>query len=392
MPDKKETLKSLIRSLHEGATVEEAKARFAEEIGSVDTAELVAIEQSLIEEGLTPEEVTRFCNVHVELVKDGLQEAVSPGSEPAAVTRLRSENSVIRGLVTRIRGIADSLQEGRPLNQVLSELEDELGKLRRVTHHYSLKENTVFPSLEQHGFTGPSQVMWEKDNEVRRMLRSVTEGIGAVDSADGWQRFARETLAPFLDEVDGMVQKEEDILFPAAMERFSQNEWAQVLIALDEGGPSFEAAEQPIAHHAEEAPSLSEGVIQMPSGHVSVAELVPMLNALPVDLTFVDADDRVAYFSEKADRVFMRTRSIIGRKVQNCHPPKSLDAVQRIIDSFKDGTSDSEDFWLTIEGRFIYIRYLAIRSGTGAYLGTMEVTQDATTIRSLEGEKRLAEG
>lgn len=392
MPDKKETLKSIIRSLHEGATVEEAKARFAAEIGSVDTAELVSIEQALIEEGLTPEEVTRFCNVHVELVKDSLQEGASHGAEPAAVTRLRAENSVIRGLVARTRGIADSLQEGRPLNQVLSELEDEVDKLRRVTHHYSLKENTLFPYLEQHGFTGPSQVMWEKDNEVRRMLRSVTEGIGDVDSADGWQRFAHETLAPFLDEVDGMVQKEEDILFPAAVERFTETEWAQVLIALEEGGPSFETAEQPRAPRAEEAPSLSEGVIQMPSGHVSVAELVPMLNALPVDITFVDADDRVAYFSENADRVFMRTRSIIGRKVQNCHPPKSLDAVQKIIDSFKDGSSDSEDFWLTIEGRFVYIRYLAIRNSAGAYLGTMEVTQDATAIRGLEGEKRLAEG
>jgi hypothetical protein len=275
---------------------------------------------------------------------------------------------------------------------VLSDIEDEFQKLQRIAHHYSLKENTLFPYLEQHGFTGPSQVMWEKDNEIRRMLRSAVQGIKSVDAPDQWERYSSEILDPFLDEVDGMVQKEEDILFPAAIERFTETEWAQVLIALEEAGPSFETAGESITPRTEEAPTLSEGVIQMPSGHLTIAELVPMLNALPVDITFVDADDRVAYFSENEDRVFMRTRSIIGRKVQNCHPPKSLDAVQKIVDSFKDGRSDSEDFWLTIEGRFVYIRYLAIRSSSGAYLGTMEVTQDATRVRDLEGEKRLAEG
>lgn len=402
MVDKKETLKSIIRSLHEGATVEEAKRRFADEVGSVGTAELVDIEQSLIQEGLTPEEVTRFCNVHVQLVQDALQGGEGAGKEPPAVARLRAENGVIRGLTTKIRNIAGMQEEGRPLNEVLTEVEDELSVLRRIAHHYSLKENILFPYLEQHGFTGPSQVMWEKDNEIRRMLRSVMEHIRTVETIDGWDRFLKQELEPFLDEVDGMVDKEEDILLPAALERFTGQEWAQASIAIEESGAAFEeagtavpasdAAEGSRAAAAESGgadEAVPEGTIKMPSGQLPIRELIPMLNTLPIDITYVDADDRVAFFTEGQDRVFMRPRSVIGRKVQNCHPPKSLHMVQQIVNAFKSGTSDVEEFWLTIEGRKIYIRYFAVRDSEGEYLGAMEVTQDITDIQKIEGEKRL---
>jgi hypothetical protein len=408
LADKKETLKSIIRSLHEGTTVEEAKRRFAEEVGSVGTAELVDIEQSLIQEGLTPEEVTRFCNVHVQLVQDALQSGEDSDAEPPAVASLRAENGVIRGLTTKVRNMVARQDEGRPLNEILTEIEDELRELRGIAHHYSLKENILFPYLEEHGFTGPSQVMWEKDNEIRRMLRSVLENIRGVETRDGWSRFADQELAPLLDEVDGMVDKEEDILFPAALQRFTDEEWAQASIALEESGASFDelvsegdggsagdrvspTQEAPAAgaQSAASAESLPDGTIQMPSGRLPIRELIPMLNTLPIDITYVDADDRVAFFTEGKKRVFMRPRSVIGRKVQNCHPPKSLHMVQQIVSAFKEGTSDEEDFWLEIEGRMIYIRYFAVRSEHGEYLGAMEVTQDITDIQKLTGEKRL---
>jgi hypothetical protein len=110
---------------------------------------------------------------------------------------------------------------------------------------------------------------------------------------------------------------------------------------------------------------------------------------LPVDLTFVDKDDRVRYFSDTRDRIFVRTRSVLGRKVQNCHPPQSVDVVEKILASFKDGSRDFVDFWINHRGRFVYIRYFAVRDREGNYLGTLEVNQDITGIRKLEGEKRL---
>ena len=114
-----------------------------------------------------------------------------------------------------------------------------------------------------------------------------------------------------------------------------------------------------------------------------------LFNTLPVDLTFVGSDDTVAYFSEGPERIFHRPRSIIGRKVQNCHPPQSLDVVESILNSFKEGTKDSYEFWLELAGKFVHIRYFAVRDNKKRYLGTLEVSQDITHIRKLEGEKRL---
>jgi len=130
-------------------------------------------------------------------------------------------------------------------------------------------------------------------------------------------------------------------------------------------------------------------VVKFPTGDIGPSTLMYILNTLPVDITFVDHEDTVRYFSEGKSRIFLRTRSMIGRKVQNCHPPQSVDIVEKILESFKNGTRDSADFWINFNGRFIYIRYFAVRDRNGKYLGTIEVTQDITEIKKLEGEKRL---
>jgi len=114
-----------------------------------------------------------------------------------------------------------------------------------------------------------------------------------------------------------------------------------------------------------------------------------ILNTLPVDITFVDGDDRVRYFSDNGDRIFVRTKSVLGRKVQNCHPPQSLDRVEEILRSFKEGRRRSAEFWINYKGKFVYIRYIPVRDVHGRYLGTVEVTQDITNIKGLEGERRL---
>jgi PAS domain S-box-containing protein len=124
-------------------------------------------------------------------------------------------------------------------------------------------------------------------------------------------------------------------------------------------------------------------------GNLTVEQLVAIFRTLPVDLTFVDADDRVAFFSEGPDRIFARSKAIIGRKVQHCHPPRSVDVVDRILSDFRDGRQNVAEFWINFHGRFVHIRYFAVRDGDGRYTGTLEVTQDLTKIRALEGERRL---
>ena len=114
-----------------------------------------------------------------------------------------------------------------------------------------------------------------------------------------------------------------------------------------------------------------------------------ILDHLPVEIAFVDADDTARYYSHGEKRIFRRTPAVIGRKVQNCHPRKSLHVVQKILDDFKAGRRDVAQFWINLHGRLIYIRYFAVKDKDNNYQGTLEVTQDITELKKIEGEKRL---
>jgi len=133
----------------------------------------------------------------------------------------------------------------------------------------------------------------------------------------------------------------------------------------------------------------TDGEIKLPSGFFNTNELESLLNTLPGDITFVGADDKVHYFSEGKSRVFPRTRSIIGRDVENCHPPKSLHVVEALVNDFKSGKKDEESFWIQKGGLFILIRYYAVRDKEGTYLGVVEVAEEISNLRSLDGSKTL---
>jgi uncharacterized protein len=134
---------------------------------------------------------------------------------------------------------------------------------------------------------------------------------------------------------------------------------------------------------------VSEGTLQFETGSLIKGQLGGLLNTLPVDITFIDADDTVRYFNKPEKRIFMRPKAVLGRKVHNCHPQKSLHVVNKIVESFKNGKKNVAEFWITLNNRFIHIRFFAVRDPDGKYLGTMEVVQDVTEIKKLEGERRL---
>jgi len=198
-----------------------------------------------------------------------------------------------------------------------------------------------------------------------------------------------------------MIFKEESILLPTSLEKLSVEEWAEVFTDSAELGYVFieepkESAE--LTHDLKaaltEVPTVKDALtVSLPTGDFTLEELTAVLNTLPIDITFIDREDRVRYFSESRDRIFVRTKAVLGRTVQLCHPPQSVAIVERILESFKSGVRNSVDFWLLLDGKLVYIRYFALRDAAGGYLGTLEVTQDITDIRKLEGEKRLfAEG
>jgi len=386
-PRKRAVVAGIIRRLHQGLSVEEAKTEILRDVGKLSSAEITEIEQGLINEGVSADEIRRFCNVHAVLFEAALEQTVaSPDSPSHPVSMLKRENQEIGKLTARIR---EAMTQGNP-----AAVAGGLERLKGVAGHYSLKENVLFPYLEKHGFPGPSRVMWAKHDEVRALLKKAT---------DPAQRNP-ETVGKLLEEVEGMIFKEENILFPAALERISSEEWVQIYKSSEEVGYPFlsghalhQALEEAEARQSLAAKDTASGgqehrlagEIHLPTGSFSLAELTALLDALPVDVTFVDAEDKVRYFSNSKDRIFVRTTAVIGRSVQNCHPPQSLGKVNEILQAFRNGSRDHADFWIQMQGKFIYIRYFAVRDPKGSYLGTLEVTQDLTEIRSLSGERRL---
>jgi len=391
---RKEIVKDIIKKLHQGLSAEAAKDRFVKEVGSITSTEIAEIEQSLINEGLTAEEIKKFCNVHALLFESALKEATVKEQSPAHPVHLfKLENREIEKIAKSLKNLIKNRNK-YDAEQLKQKIKSLLSKLGEIDLHYTRKEQLLFPFLEKYGFMGPSKVMWGKDDEIRNMLKDATSKIGESEIDE---EYLNTYLNPLIEEVEGMIFKEENILFPAALEKLEVNDWVEILKESDEVGYAF--IEKPkdtfvligeLKKAVVEEPEIkSEDTISLPTGKLHLNELMGMLNSLPVDITFIDKNDEVRYFSASKDRIFVRTKAIIGRKVQNCHPPHSVKVVEKILASFKQGKKDFVDFWINFEEKFIYIRYFAIRDENGGYLGTLEVTQDITDIKKLEGEKRL---
>jgi hypothetical protein len=391
----KEIMKDIIRKLHQGLTIEEAKERFEKEIGTASSTEIAEIEQALIDEGLSPEEIKKFCNVHALLFQSALEKSIIKETSPShPVYLFKLENREIEKIADSLKKLKEEREE--ELSRTKRKLNDLLNELRGIEIHYARKELVLFPFLEKQGFTGPSKVMWGKDNEVRDLLKNATSSVEDIKDIKALELYLKNSLDPLIEEVTGMIFKEENILFPTCIEKLSTNDWIEILKESDKVGYVFvekpketEALIKDLKSALPEEPVFEDNEISLPTGKLRLKELMSVLNTLPVDITFVDNEDKVRYFSDSKERIFLRTKSVIGIEVQNCHPPQSLEAVENILKSLKEGKRDTVDFWINLEGKFVYIRYFAVRDEGGSYLGTLEVSQDLTEIKKLEGEKRL---
>lgn len=395
--NKKEVIKDIILKLHQGLSIEEAKKKFEEEAGTITSSEIAEIEQSLINEGMPVDEIKKFCNVHALLFESSLSQLVAKEeSSTHPIYLFKLENREIEKLTDSIKELLIN-KDIQALEVFRQELKKLLLELKGVELHYTRKEQLLFPFLEKYGFMGPSKVMWGKDNEIRNLLKNSILKIEELGTKQQLESYIKEYVNPLIEEVAGMIFKEENILFPASQEKLNSNDWIDILKESDEVGYAFIEKPKETSRMISELmktvviePEIKNGnEINFPSGVLELKELMWILNSLPVDITFVDKDDTVKYFSDNKDRVFIRTRSIIGRKVQNCHPPQSVEIVERLLAEFKNGKRDQADFWINFKNRLIFIKFLAVRDEGLNYLGTIEITMDITDIRSLKGEKRL---
>ncbi|MDA3844670.1 MAG: DUF438 domain-containing protein [Candidatus Kapabacteria bacterium] len=394
---RKELLKHMILQLHDGAAPEEINQRLVELLKKIPYGEVVEVEQELIKDGLPESEILKLCDVHTQAL-DGqidisLQKLVPPG-HPADT--FKKENEELSKVVAELEKLYDSLKDVKDdeLDQYVIKLRTQFNNLSDVEKHYVKLENLLFPYLEAAGITGPPVVMWGKHDETRAMLKGAIEVLKSPDisSKEELEGVIELVLRPASTSVDDMTMKEDEILLPMSKDKLTDIEWYEIYKQTPEVGyclydPPLEWKPADIEETEEEIGDGSE--IKFPSGSFTNEELLAMLNTLPVDMTFVDKNDKVKYFSQGSHRVFHRTRAILKRDVRMCHPPSSVDVVDRIIEDFRSGRQDKAQFWIQMGGKFILIEYYAMRNDKGEYLGTLEVSQDASETRALEGEQRI---
>ena len=402
---RKEALKEVLRQLHAGRSVEEVKGQFASLLQDVGAMDIAQIEQELIAEGLPPEEIKHLCDVHVAVFRESLEAQEEPDTIPGhPVYTYLAENGAAGRVLDRLEDALEDLKAD-PSAENLALARQRLAELRQYEVHYLREENILFPFLEKHGFTGPSSVMWAIHDDIRAWWKQLdallAEGPG--DDPAAFNAQIDEIFRPMATAIREMFYKEEKILYPTSLEKLSGEEWWQIRLQSPEVGycyvqpgnqwppkeTALESVQALIGQEAKPVAAPTGDLLHLDTGALTREEVNLMLKHLPVDITYVDAEDTVRFFSQTRERIFPRSPAIIGRKVQQCHPPASVHRVQRILDDFHAGRRDVAEFWIQMDGRFIHIRYFALRDKKGQYQGTLEVTQDVTEIRRLEGERRL---
>lgn len=395
-------LKSILRQLHEGKSVDEVKGAFAALLEDVGPDEIVRIEEALVNEGLDPAQIQPLCDVHVALFKTSLDKQQAPETTPGhPVFTYRAENL---GVQRALKDLEQAVDEYKRMPTAATQRAAlvAVDRLMEYDRHYLRKENLLFPFMEGTGFGGPSKVMWGVHDDIRadwKALRSILDTPEPDDAAKLMPQL--DELVPLLTgAIRDMIYKEDHILFPAALKRLTDTDWIAIRDQGEEIGyayarpgrawlPDVVVAGPQAAEDAPATAGVAQGLIPLQVGALTAEQIDLMLQSLPVDVTFVDENDEVRYFSQGRERVFQRSPAIIGRKVQNCHPPQSVHKVQQIVEEFRAGRRDVAEFWIQMQGMFVHIRYFALRDESGAYKGTLDVSQDLVPLRALEGERRL---
>jgi len=379
--DRQEILKELLWRLHTGEAPEALVPEFKEKLGDVSPLEIAQIEQELVRAGIPREEIRRLCEVHLALFRESLEEVepLAPPWHPVHVLMAEHKHMVEAG-----KNLLDAAKalDGSPEKE--KEFREIFEKLLGTESHYTREENVLFPYLEKHGITEPPAVMWMEHDQIRGIKKAIGDALERSDNA----RLV-ELSQGLLEAMMSHFYKENHVLFPTAMDVIGEDEWLTIRAEFDDIGYCCITPPPMPTEGTGERAADGSGEIELPTGKFTVEELNAILNALPVDITFVDKNDTVRYFNESKDRIFVRTKAVLGRKVQNCHPQKSVHLVERILDDFKNKRRDVAEFWINFAGRHVYIRYFPMWNPDGEYLGVIEVTQDITDIKKLEGEKRL---
>ena len=443
--DRIEKLKSYLKRLGEGESLEAVRKDFAAEFQGVEASEIMKAEEAILAEGTPITEVQKLCDVHSALFH-GTTDYSNKHEKSAALSQVKGhplqtftrENEALTKLIDRMKELLADTDEttgsgSLPVDEKqadtgkfpvdekqvdtgnLPQIAAQLLKIREVAVHYAKKGDLLYPHLNaRYGIAGPSAVMWTADDEIRDELGALCKALqkgreAAEQNATGsfqssqWDVKWLERLQKVLMRAEEMIYKENHILFPNCAVNFTEEDWMGIYRdakdyadCLGVHGEVWEEAENWLrkekeakktvfkgtkdsqASEGEEdraGSNFSDGVIHMPGGHMTIRQLTALLNTIPLEISFIDAEDRNCYFNE-GPKVFKRAQMALGRSVFTCHPPKVETMVRRIIGEFREGTLDRVPVWMDKGGRTMLVIYMAVRDESGEYMGTMELVQD----------------
>ncbi len=310
------------------------------------------------------------------------------------------ENEALRERIQRMREAIAELREsptGAAFDRIVETLREAHQDLANIEVHFLRKEGLLFPCLERHGIVGPSTVMWGIDDKIRERLVRIGQVLREPGS-DPQRLFesAEMTILAALEELERVLHREDRDLFPMALDTLRDKEWGEIWRRSDKFGwclvePRKGYLPPDVAASAAPAGDLTDTPVVFPTGRLTAEELRLIFPTLPLDFTFIDADDRVRFYSLGPDPIFSRVKSDLGQKVEDCHPSASVPVVKRILSDFRSGEQDVIDSWINHKGKFAHVRYFAVRDSAGEYVGCLEMVQDIKPLRELEGECRLAQ-
>lgn len=371
-------LKDLLDRLNKGEALDTVRADFVKEFQDVEASEIMKAEQQMIKEGMPVTEVQKLCDVHAALFHGNIrqerermaEEYVKEVGHP--LYTFTKENEALKKVIDEAREALSRHEVDRKL----------LGRVRELAIHYAKKGDLLYPHLKvRYGISGPSDVMWTVDDEIRDELAALSRKLqdenpeSVLQGEKELQRFEA-----VLTRAEEMIYKEEKILFPNCALNFTRDEWIRIYHDSKDYAPCFgvENAVWPEAETAVDkmrAATTGDQEIVMAGGHMTVAQLAAMLNTIPMEITFVD-DQNINRFFNEGPKDFKRPKMAIDREVFSCHPPKIEAKVRMILNEFRAGTLDKVPVWMEKNGKTMLVTYMAVRDQDGNYIGTLELVQD----------------
>lgn len=392
--ERQQAILKILNFIQDGGELEEAKKMFQAAFDQVDVAEITAAERELIAQGLDPRKIQYLCNVHADVFKGNIKENKenSEFEKPGhPVHTFKLENIVLKSLVNDAL-LPDLAKWEKGDKSALSKLRQELKDLAKIHYHYARKETSMFPIMTKYGITAPPKVMWGVDDKIRKLIGQANLLISQKDiNKAEVSKAIKETAHEVLE----MIFKEEEIMLPMIDEVASEEDWGNVKNEEEQIG--YTLIQKPMNWKPKEKPKndgplsidkLSSLALNFAEGSLNLEQLSAILDLLPFALTFIDENDKVAYFGGGAN-IFPHSKNALGNSVYSCHLPESVPRVKKIFDDFHQGKKDKYEFWFKPRhmGRYLYLQYFAVRKDN-KYLGCLEVAQDVTDIRNWKTEKK----